>query len=102
MKKAPYRIDYSPDAEDHLASFTARQAATVLDTVVRQLTYEPTVSTRKRKLLRANEVAPWEPRIGHLRVYHEVMDHPERVVVVKAVGIKDRDRVWMGGVEVKL
>ena len=58
--------------------------------------------TRQRKVLRANAVAPWELRIGDLRVYYEVKDDPERVVVVKAVGVKERNRVLIGGEEVKL
>ena len=102
MKKAPYRIEYSPEAVDHLAGVTARQSATVLDVVVRQLTHEPTKATRNRKVLRANPVAPWELRIGELRVYYEVRDEAERVVVVKAVGVKDRDRVRIGGAELEL
>ena len=35
-------------------------------------------------------------------MYYEVREEPERVVVVKAVGVKDRDRVRIGGEEVKL
>jgi mRNA-degrading endonuclease RelE of RelBE toxin-antitoxin system len=102
LKNAPYRIDYSPEAVDHLAALTARESATVLDVVGRQLEYEPTRATRNRKVLRANPVAPWELRIGELRVYYEVREQPERVVVVKAVGVKDRNRVRIGGEEVEL
>jgi hypothetical protein len=65
----PYRIEYSPDAEDHLRLLTARQQAIILDAVDEQLTHQPTVETRKRKPMRPNPVAPWELRIGSLRVY---------------------------------
>lgn len=102
MKNPPYRVDYSPEAADHLEGLTARQSATVLDVVARQLSHEPTHATRRRKLLRANPVALWELRIGALRVYYDVEEDPDRVVVVKAVGIKDRDRVRIGGEEVEL
>ena len=98
----PYRIEYSPEAVEHLQRLTARQSTTVLDTVARQLLHEPSVRTRNRKPLRANAVAPFELRIGDLRVYYQVTDLPERVVVVKAVGIKLRDRVLIGGEEVEL
>jgi hypothetical protein len=91
-----------PEAVDHLAGLTARQSATVLDVVVRQLSHEPATPTRNRKVLRANSVAPWELRIGLLRVYDDFVDEPERVVVVKAVGIKDRNRVRIGEEEVEL
>ncbi len=102
MKKRPFRIDYTPEAEDHLALLTAREATMVLDKVIRQLAYEPTLATRNRKILRANPVAPWELRIGNLRVYYEVRDDPERLVVVKAVGVKEHDRVRIGREEVQL
>jgi len=36
----PYRIEYSPDAEEHLRFLTAHQRAVVLDTVDAQLTYQ--------------------------------------------------------------
>jgi mRNA-degrading endonuclease RelE of RelBE toxin-antitoxin system len=102
VKKSTYRIDYSPEAVDHLAGLTARQSATVLDVVVRLLSHDPATPTRNRKVLRANSVAPWELRIGVLRVYYDFGDEPERVVVVKAVGIKHRNRVRIGGEEVEL
>jgi len=102
VKKHPHRIHYSPEAADHLARLTAHQSATVLDKVERNLTHEPTVPTRNRKVLRANPLAAWELRIGDLRVYHEVQDEPDAVVIVKAIGIKERDRVVIGGEEVEL
>jgi mRNA-degrading endonuclease RelE of RelBE toxin-antitoxin system len=102
VRKAAYRIDYSPEAVDHLAGLTARQSATVLDVVVRQLSHEPARATRNRKVLRANPVAPWELRIGALRVYYELREDPAPVVVVKGVGIKERDRVRIGGEEIEL
>ncbi len=102
VRKGPYRIDYSPDALDHLRSLTARQAVTVLDTVERQLSQQPTVWTRNRKVLRANPVAPYELRAGELRVYYEAGDEPSGVVIVKAVGVKDRACVRIGGEEVEL
>lgn len=102
MKKVAYRIDYSPEAADHLVGLTARESATVLDVVIRQLSHEPKRPTRNRKVLRANHLAPFELRIGDLRVYYEVMDDAEHVVVVKAVGVKERDRVRIGGEEVLL
>lgn len=65
-----YRIDYSPDAEDHMRVLTARQQAIVLDAVDDQLMYQPKVETKNRKVMRPNPVAPWELRIGNLRVYY--------------------------------
>ena len=97
-----YVIEYSPEAEDHMRWLTARQQTIVLDAVDRQLLNQPNVETRNRKPMRPNPVAPWELRIGNLRVYYEVNDDPERTVVVLAVGIKDRDQVRIGRETVKL
>ena len=97
-----YRIDYSPETEGHLRVLTARQRIIVFDTVDQQLAYQPTVETRNRKPMRPNPLAPWELRIGNLRVYYDVVDNSEPLVVILAVGIKLRNRVFIGGEEVQL
>jgi mRNA-degrading endonuclease RelE of RelBE toxin-antitoxin system len=91
----PYRIEYSPDAEDHLRRLTARQRATVLDSVDEQLTHTPREETRNRKPMRPNSLAPWELRIGDLRVYYDV-DEELELVLIRAVGIKVRNLVRIG------
>ena len=98
----PYYIEYSPDAEDHLRSLTARQRTIVLDTVEEQLAHEPTVKTRNRKPMRPNPLFPWELRIGNLRVYYDVEEEPESIVYIRAVGIKKRNRVYIGGKVIEL
>ncbi len=102
MKPPPYRVEYAAEAEEHLNALRASDVTRVLDSVFQQLSYEPTVRTRNRKPLQENPVAPWELRIGHFRVYFDVEEEPERVVRVRAVGVKDRDRVVIGGEEVRL
>ena len=74
----------------------------MLDSLEARLAFGPTVETRNRKRLRPNPVAPWELRLGHLRVYFDVEEEPKRVVRIHAVGIKDRNRVLIGGEEVEL
>jgi mRNA-degrading endonuclease RelE of RelBE toxin-antitoxin system len=91
-----YHIEYSPDAEEHLGGLSARHQAVVLDTVDRQLVHQPTVETRNRKPMRPNPIAPWELRIGNLRVYYDVEEEPEPVIYIRAVGIKERNRVRIG------
>ena len=97
-----YRIEYSPDSEDHLRGLTARQRAMVFDAVDLQLAHQPDVETRNRKPMRPNPVAPWELRIGHLRVYYDIEQQPEPKVTVVAVGKKIRNRVIIGNKEVEL
>ena len=72
------------------------------DTPQRRLAYEPTVENRNRKRLRPNPVAPWELRVGHLRVNFDVEEEPRRMVTIHAVGTKDRSRLLIGGEEVEL
>lgn len=97
-----YRIDYSRESIDHLRFLTARQRQMVLDVVDRQLKYQADVQTRNRKLMESNPVAVWELRIDNLRVYYDIEDEPELVVVIRAVGVKERNIVRIGGEEVEL
>ena len=98
----PYTIEYSPETEEHFRFLTTRQQSTILDTVDRQLTYQPLVETRNRKPMRPNPVAPWELRIGTLRIYYDVEDAPEPKVLIRAVGVKLRNRVRIGREEIAL
>jgi mRNA-degrading endonuclease RelE of RelBE toxin-antitoxin system len=97
-----YIIEYSPEAEDHLRHLTARQQRVVVDGVERQLLHQPAIETRNRKPLRPNPVAPWELRIGNLRVYYEIEEEPDPKVIVLAVGIKIRDKIRIGREMVEL
>ena len=75
---------------------TARQKAMVLDAVDEQLVYQPTMETKSRKPMRPNPVAPWELRISNLRVYYDVEEDPEPLVYIRAVGVKEGNRVRIG------
>ena len=88
-----YRIEFSPESVDNLRFLTARQQREALDAIKEQLIYQPEVETRDRKPMRPNPIAPWELRIGNLRVYCRI----ERSTVrVAAIGIKDRNEVRIG------
>lgn len=97
-----YRIEYDPRTEEHLRILSARDQATVLDMVPRQLADEPTVETRNRKRLRPNPLAGFRLRIGRLRVYYDVEEEPEPVVTIRAIGIKRRNHVLIGKEEIEL
>jgi mRNA-degrading endonuclease RelE of RelBE toxin-antitoxin system len=99
---ATYGIETAPEVLDHLRRFSKRDQGFILDAIQRQLGNEPMVETRHRKRLTANPVAPWELRIGNYRVYFELQEEPERLVRIVAVGLKIREKVFIGGVEVKL
>jgi hypothetical protein len=46
--------------------------------------------------MRLNPLAPWELRLGDLRVYYDVVEEPEQLVIVLAVGRKIRSQVQVG------
>jgi mRNA-degrading endonuclease RelE of RelBE toxin-antitoxin system len=96
-----YRIEYSPETEEHLRYLTKRQQVTVLDNVEKQLKYQPNIETRNRKPMRPNPVAPWELRIGKLRVYYDI-DEEENIVNILAVGIKERNIITIGNEVIQL
>ena len=52
--------------------------------------------------MRPNELATWELRLGSVRVYYKVFNEPEPLVLIVAVGLKDRDVVRVGGEVVTL
>ncbi|MEW6687104.1 MAG: type II toxin-antitoxin system RelE/ParE family toxin [Candidatus Edwardsbacteria bacterium] len=97
-----YHIEYSPDTEEHLRVLTKRQQMIVLNTVERELQYQPDVERRNRKPMRPNPLAPWELRISNLRVYYDFKDKPEPIVYIRAVGIKERNKVRIGREVIKL
>lgn len=66
-----------------MLGLTARHRAIVVDAVEKQLSYEPMVETRNRKPMRPNPLAPWELRIGSLRVYYDIQEEPDRVVYIR-------------------
>lgn len=97
-----YRIRFAASAEQQLAQFTARQRATVLDAIKVQLRDEPFRETRNRKPRRPNPLAPWELRIGQLRVFYEEDANEADLVNILAVGIKRGNRLFIAGKEIAL
>lgn len=97
-----YRIDYAEQTREHLKKLAARDRASVVDAIDDSLGFEPAKETRNRKRMEDNSLeAGFELRVGPLRVYHDV-DQGGRAVSVLAIGVKDRDRVLIGGEEIKL
>ncbi len=101
-----YGIRYTVTALEHLRDLSARDRTTLVDAVDDQLRHQPDVPTRRRKRMRNNPVAPWELRVGDYRVFYDVVLEAEEAgkpeVVVLAIGLKIRNRVWIGGEEHEL
>lgn len=91
-----YAIEWSTDAEKDLSHFRRHEQVRILDAVTRQLPFEPTVATPKRKRLRPNRTAEWELRIGDFRVFYDV-DDQVRVVAVALVGEKRGNQLFVRG-----
>jgi hypothetical protein len=49
----------------------------VLGQVEEQLAHEPGLSTRKRRALRPNPIAPWQLRLGDVRVFYAIEEQPQ-------------------------
>jgi mRNA-degrading endonuclease RelE of RelBE toxin-antitoxin system len=95
-----YEIRFSDEADGHVAAFKARLRARLFDAVDRQLQHEPTKETRNRKPMDREKkpfIAPWELRVGEMRVFYDVEEEPQQVVIITAVGIKERDRILIAG-----
>ena len=98
----PYRVEFAQSVEDHVRALRAGDRTTALAAIERQLIHEPLKETRNRKPLRPNPIAPWELRVGDLRVFYEVTGADTGVVRVLAVGRKRRHVLTIGGKEVRL
>jgi mRNA-degrading endonuclease RelE of RelBE toxin-antitoxin system len=97
-----YAVEFAKSVEGHLRVLTARERTTVLDAINRQLPHEPLKETRHRKPLRPNPIAPWERRVGQLRVFYDVAGAESRMVRILAVGRKRRNVLVIGGKEIRL
>src|SRR5437667_2411142 len=97
-----YTIEFAASVKAHLEALTANQRTTVLAKIEGQLSKQPLVETRNRKPLRPNPVAPWELRVGQLRVFYDVTGTEGGVVRILAVGLKRRNVLMIGGKEIRL
>ena len=103
----PYEIRFADTAISHLVALTARERSMALDAIEKQLSHEPVVETRNRKLLRPNPIASWELRVGALRVFYDVAStatpaSTAAVVRILAVGKKEGNVLRIGGKVVDL
>lgn len=97
----PFKVELTRTAFAHLEAQRRYDRNAILDAIRGQLTHTPTVETRNRKLLRESPLADWELRVGRFRVFYDV-DAVSRVVRVLAVGVKEGNRLTLGGEEVAL
>jgi mRNA-degrading endonuclease RelE of RelBE toxin-antitoxin system len=104
MPRRPrFILIFAPETLDHLEAIEPKYLPLLRRTLDEQLRYTPELATRNRKLLEqpAPFEATWELRLGprnRFRVFYEV-DREQRAVWILAIGVKDGDRLFIGGEE---
>jgi len=101
-----FELSFAPEVIEHLAVIERKYHPLIQKTLDEQLGYEPDRRTRNRKPVEqpAPFAATWELRFGpdnRIRVFYDV-DRGEHTVWILAVGIKERERLFIGEEEFKL
>ncbi|MBC6481196.1 MAG: type II toxin-antitoxin system RelE/ParE family toxin [Hormoscilla sp. GM7CHS1pb] len=96
-----FELTFTASALDDLHYFKKSEQNLVLDSIEQQLIPEPLTVTRNRKYLRPNLLSSWQLRVGIYRVFYDV-EPEEDVVIIKAVGWKEHNRLFIRGKEFKL
>src|SRR5437867_6435514 len=105
-KRQPFVLIYDPEITNHLDAIESRFHTLIRTTIEEQLLFEPETVTRNRKQLERpiDLGARWELRLGpdnRFRVFYRV-DVERRQVRILAIGVKERERLFLGGEEVEL
>ena len=96
-----FEVEIDPDAWEHLQALPAHDQSMLLDAIEQQLRHQPDHETRNRKPLRPNTLAGWELRVRDFRIFYDIV--PDEITVyVIAIGIKERNRLLIGGKEFQL
>jgi hypothetical protein len=101
-----FSLVFAPEVVDHLDVIECKVHQLIRDVIDEQLRHAPGQQTGNRRLL--DQPAPfgatWELRFGpnnRFQVFYEI-DHLKRVVRVLAIGVKERERLVIGGEEFEL
>ena len=82
-----YTIEYAEGVVEYLRSLRAYDRRQVLDTIHKRLSEAPTQRSRNKKVLIGlkppweQEEPMWELRVGNYRVFYDVNENAERVLV---------------------
>ncbi len=105
-RQAVFTIIYAPETYKHLDWIERKYHRLVATTIKEQLSHTPARETRNRKPLEepASFGATWEVRFGpknSFRVFYDV-NSEEKTVAVLAIGVKEGNRLFIGGEEFEL
>jgi mRNA-degrading endonuclease RelE of RelBE toxin-antitoxin system len=103
IEKQPFALVYADEVKLHLRVIEAKYHSAIQSGIESQLVHEPGVETRNRKPLKRPIAfgAEWELRLGpsnRFRVFYQVLVE-NREVLILAIGVKDRNRLYFGGEE---
>lgn len=96
-----YQIEVTAEARTDLNYYTAFERKIITSEIRIQLTYQPLIETKNRKLLRDNPISSWELRVGKYRVFYEVNETAQKVTIM-AVGHKEHNVILVRGKEVQI
>ncbi|HEB11725.1 MAG TPA: type II toxin-antitoxin system RelE/ParE family toxin [Spirochaetales bacterium] len=97
-----YKIEFADCVKQHFKRLSTNQRSLMIDGIEKHLFNEPLKETRNRKPLRPNPIAPWELRIGNLRVFYDITSDKPNIVKILAVGYKKGNTLFIAGKAVKL
>jgi hypothetical protein len=105
-KRQPFTLIYDAEVTEHLAAIESKYHSLIRSTIEEQLRFQPETATRNRKQLERpiDLGARWELRLGpdnRFRVFYRV-EPDERRVRILAIGVKERNRIFIAGEEVEL
>jgi mRNA-degrading endonuclease RelE of RelBE toxin-antitoxin system len=107
MNRRPkFTLEFAPEIVDHLDAVERKYHRLIEKTIDEQLSYMPERETRNRKPLErlTSFGATWELRFGannRFRVFYEV-NAAEQIVEILAIGVKEGNRLLVGGKEIQL
>ena len=96
-----FSVNLTESACGHIKAFKRYDRNRILDAINEQLTHKPNEQTRNKKILRENPISDWELRVPPFRVFYEV-DESEHVVRIVAVGVKQHNKLSIGGEEMEI
>jgi hypothetical protein len=105
-KRSEFTLCFAPESIEHLGWIDRKYHGLLRRTIQEQLTHTPTQETRNRKPLDPPSPfeASWELRCGpdsRFRIFYDV-DLASQEVRVLAFGVRDRNRLLIGGEEYEL
>jgi hypothetical protein len=105
-KGKKFTLVYDPETIHHVGAIEPKYHRMIRQVLAEQLSHQPAVLTRNRKPLEMPSAmaATWELRFGpanRFRAFYAV-DEEEQTVKIKGIGVKEGNRLKLGGEEVEL